>query len=55
LNLYKKFLAKSHEVEELGQKYESERNENRKLKELNRLLLEGEYKSQCFEDLTPIC
>jgi hypothetical protein len=46
LNLYKKFLAKSHQLEELQGKYEAQRQENGKLKEMNRLLLEGEYSRQ---------
>jgi hypothetical protein len=32
LNLYKKLLAKTHELEELQKKYESEKSQNGKLK-----------------------
>jgi hypothetical protein len=55
LNLYKKFLAKAQELEQLSGKYESARQENGKLREMNRLLLQGEYGQQCLQDLTPIC
>ena len=43
LNLYKKFLAKTQELEQLQGKYECAKQENGKLKEMNRLLLQGEY------------
>lgn len=55
LNLYKKFLAKTHELEQLQSKFETQRQENNKLREINRLLLEGEYARQGLQDLTPIC
>jgi hypothetical protein len=55
LSLYKKFLAASTQLEDAHRKYESERAENEKLRQLNKFLLQGEYSRTAAEDATPIC
>jgi type I site-specific restriction-modification system R (restriction) subunit len=55
LSLYKKLLAKSQEVDQLQAKYDAQRTENAKLREMNRMLLQGEYAQDVLQDLTPIC
>lgn len=55
LNLYKKLIAKTEQVKELEKKYESERVENVRLKQMNKFLMQGEYSQGRREDETPIC
>lgn len=54
LNLYKKMVAKTEQLKEMERKYESERQENAMLKEMNRYIMQGEYSQQRWEDGTPI-
>lgn len=55
LKLYKKLIAKTAELEETQKKYESQRLENQKLKQLNLFLMQGEYNQLNTPDVPPIC
>ena len=54
LNLYRKFMAQSREVEELRKGLKKAESQNVKLKELNRVLLDREYSEGISEDSLPI-
>ena len=55
LNLYKKLIAKTDQLKDLEKKYDSERLENVRLKQMNKFLMQGEYSQGRREDETPIC
>lgn len=55
LNLYKRLIAKTAELEDTQKKYEAERAENQKLKEFNKFLLQREYAHAPVQNAPPIC